>query len=174
MSVSEYFEWYVLYIPHEVYWVGGLAFLVLLFIMTAWKGWQGARYAFGFLLAEYVALLMYFTVFYRNATAGYELRLMPLWSYKAINQGISVLLHEVVMNVAVFVPIGILLGLILKDLPWWKVMIPGVCISIAIELLQLILKRGVCETDDVLHNSLGCFIGLWIVQTGSAVVRKKG
>ena len=69
MSIAEYFEWYVLYIPHEVYWIGGLAFLVLLFIMTAWKGWQGARYAFGFLLAEYVTLLMYFTVFCRRAVS---------------------------------------------------------------------------------------------------------
>ena len=80
------------------------------------------------------------------------------------------LLHEVVMNVAVFVPIGVLLGQIFKGMVWWKVLIPGVCVSVIIELLQLILMRGLCETDDVLHNTLGCLIGIGIVQSTRKVI----
>ena len=162
MSIAEYLEWYVLYIPHEVYWRGGGVFLILLLVLTVWKGWRGARWALTFLLMEYVALLMYFTVFCRRATGIYEWRLMPLWSYRAIGQGINVLMEEVAMNVAVFVPIGLLLGVILRGWPWWKVMIPGICVSIVIELLQLILMRGVCETDDVLHNTAGCMMGVFV------------
>ena len=35
-------------------------------------------------------------------------------------------------------------------------------LSIMIELLQFILKRGLCETDDVIHNVLGAAIGFGI------------
>ena len=164
MSIAEYIEWYVLYIPHEVYWWGGAAFLMVLLVMALWKGWQGARWALAFLLVEYVALLMYFTVFCRRPTGQHEWILMPLWSYWTISQGVSVLIEESLMNVAVFVPIGFLSGVILKGWPWWKVMIPCLCISLAIELLQLILMRGFCETDDVIHNVLGALIGYGVAR----------
>lgn len=110
MSIAEYLEWYVLYIPHEVYWWGGAAFLMVLLVMALWKGWQGARWALAFLLVEYVALLMYFAVFCRRPTGQHEWILMPLWSYWTISQGVSVLIEESLMNVAVFVPIGFLSG----------------------------------------------------------------
>ena len=170
MSITDYLEWYILYIPHDVYLWGVVAFLVVLFLFAIWKRFQGVRYALAFLLVEYIALLMYFTVFCRRATGIHEWKLIPLWSYRAIDQGITVLLHEVVMNVAVFVPIGVLLGQIFKDMVWWKVLIPGVCVSVIIELLQLILMRGLCETDDVLHNTLGCLIGIGIVQSTRKVI----
>ena len=172
MSIADYLEWYVLYIPHEVYWWGGGVFLMLLLVLSAWKGWRGARWALALLLIEYVALLMYFTVFFRRATGVHEWKLMPLWSYKAIGQGVNVLMEEVAMNVAVFVPIGFLLGVIYKGCPWWKLLISGICVSIVIELLQLVLMRGVCETDDVLHNSLGCLMGVWIAKAVAFAAQK--
>ena len=38
-------------------------------------------------------------------------------------------------------------------------MMVGAGISVMIELLQLIFKRGLCEVDDVIHNVLGCMVG---------------
>ena len=35
----------------------------------------------------------------------------------------------------------------------------GFVFSSVIELSQLVLKRGLCEFDDVFHNTLGCVIG---------------
>ena len=35
----------------------------------------------------------------------------------------------------------------------------GFIFSSVIELSQLLLKRGLCEFDDVFHNTLGCVIG---------------
>ena len=37
----------------------------------------------------------------------------------------------------------------------------GLCFSMLIELLQLVLKRGLTEIDDVVHNGVGCVIGYW-------------
>ena len=38
----------------------------------------------------------------------------------------------------------------------------GIGISFSIELLQLVLCRGLFEFDDIIHNSLGFLIGILI------------
>lgn len=68
------------------------------------------------------------------------------------------------MNIAVFIPIGMMLGIIMREVVWWKAILVGMGISMSIELLQLILMRGCCETDDVIHNSLGCLVGYGVVK----------
>ena len=46
----------------------------------------------------------------------------------------------------------------------YRVMAVGAGISVMIELLQLIFKRGLCEVDDVIHNVLGTLIGYGIAK----------
>ena len=45
-------------------------------------------------------------------------------------------------------------------------------LSSAIELLQLITARGLCEFDDVMHNMIGAAIGTVLV-IAFQVVKKK-
>lgn len=40
-----------------------------------------------------------------------------------------------------------------------KVLLTGFLLSILIELLQLASGRGLCETNDVVHNTIGCMLG---------------
>lgn len=42
------------------------------------------------------------------------------------------------------------------------VILIGCLCSIATEATQYLLKMGWCETDDVIHNTLGTAIGVWI------------
>ena len=164
MTIAEYFEWYILYIPASVYGWGLGAFLAVLLLMMLWKGVvQGVRYASAFLLVEYIALLMYFTVFIRPENGVQELLLIPFWSYAAIADGTRVLIQEHIMNVAVFIPIGILLAIVLKGVKWWKVMLAGTGLSLIVEIMQYCLMRGYGEIDDVIHNTIGCLIGLGLV-----------
>ena len=58
-----------------------------------------------------------------------------------------------------FIPVGILTGLIWK----WKGLLVAIGLSVGIEILQLISQRGLCEFDDVIHNTFGAFIGICIV-----------
>ena len=44
-------------------------------------------------------------------------------------------------------------------------LIAGVGVSVTIELLQLVLRRGTCETDDVISNSIGMLIGFVVFWT---------
>lgn len=81
----------------------------------------------------------------------------------AIQKGRTDLLHANIMNVAIFIPIGVLLGCMWKHLKWWMVVLIGIGMSLTIEILQYLLKRGFAEIDYVMHNTLGCLIGFMIV-----------
>lgn len=165
MSIQEYFKWYILYIPMAIYGFGLVAFLIVLLLLWRRKGKKkGIRYASVFLLVEYVALLLYFTVFVRPETGKHQLLLIPFWSYVEIWKNTSILIEENIMNILVFIPIGFLLATVMRGYTWWKILLVGVFLSIMIEVLQYVLMRGYCETDDVIHNTLGCLVGYGVVR----------
>lgn len=124
-------------------------------------------------LLFYIFHLFSTTVFYRRVNKGVKFNFTPFWSYDKPE-----LIAENIMNVIVFIPIGLLLGCGLRKIKWWQVMVIGLSISILIEFLQLFLKRGFSELDDVIHNTLGCMIGYGIcllIKTGykHCIVREK-
>ena len=49
-------------------------------------------------------------------------------------------------------------------MPNVKVLIGFLC-SVATEIIQLVFHLGLFEFDDILNNTLGCFIGLIIYRT---------
>ena len=63
------------------------------------------------------------------------------------------------MNVLMFIPIGLMIGLVFREANWRKIVIVGLGLSLSIELLQWIFKKGCFETDDVIHNTVGCMMG---------------
>ena len=69
---------------------------------------------------------------------------------------------ESMMNVALFMPIGLLLCVAVSSMTWKKAMIIGSCLSAGIEIMQFVFKKGFAEFDDVFHNVIGCLIGFGI------------
>ena len=121
---------------------------------------KGLRYSSGLLLVEYVFLLFCSTVIYRTVGETRQNDFHPFWSYKAIQEGREELLAENIMNVVVFVPVGLMLGSFLRVKgSWLFTLLIGCGISVTIEALQFFLMRGFSEVDDVMHNTLGCLIG---------------
>lgn len=110
-------------------------------------------------LAELYFLLLCSTVFCRSVSKAARLELMPFWSYQAYLNGRDYILGQIVMNVLVFVFIGFLLGGILHGRGWWKALLIGLGMSLMIEVLQYVLKCGISEVDDLIHNGLGVMIG---------------
>lgn len=124
---------------------------------TARKG------VFTALLVEYCFLVLCSTVIYRTTTADYNIELTPFWSYAAIRAGgHDELVKEDLMNMALGVPVGFLLSFIVTRRSWWKAVLIGFFFSSMIELSQLVFKRGLCEFDDVFHNTLGCLLGFGV------------
>lgn len=123
-------------------------------VLVAWKGKGSGHYVMRLLLAEYVFMLYYTTIFLRQSKNHVEYNFMPFWSYS--NYSFEI---QSVMNVLVFIPVGFLIGCSWKNISWWKAISGGCAFSVGIELLQLVLKCGFSEVDDVMHNTLGCIIG---------------
>ncbi len=76
---------------------------------------------------------------------------------------------EFIANVALFVPLGVVLSLILRRPVLGLVLAIGV--SIAVELAQLLLPGRVPSMRDVLANALGAAVGgaiAWLVLRGRA------
>ncbi len=67
------------------------------------------------------------------------------------------------MNVIVFIPVGMMLGSLLRVKgSCLIVLLIGCSISVTIETLQFCFMKGFSEVDDVMHNTLGCLIGYGI------------
>ena len=82
---------------------------------------------------------------------------------------------NVLLNVAMFGPLGFLLPLMGKKFRKWYVTIPaGFGMSLAIELFQLAFGRGICDVDDLFCNTLGAVIGYFLIMTILSVVGEKG
>lgn len=134
-------------------------------VFVIWKGARkGMLYSSRLLLMVYLIVVYCSTIFFRNNNETFRYDFHPLWSYSLISDGRSILLAENIMNVIVFLPIGLLIGLGFPKCSWWKTIGTGCFISITIEAMQFVTKRGFCEVDDVMHNTLGCAIGIGIIK----------
>ena len=147
------------YIPQEVY--EGLlsVFCLGIVLLVAFKGIRtGLKWSSVLLLIEYILLIFCSTVIFRATGETRQYDFHPFWSYDRPD-----LLPENIMNVVVFIPVGVLLGFMFHGsrfkMTWWKALLIGCSISITIEALQFWFMKGFSELDDVMHNTLGCILG---------------
>ena len=123
-------------------------------------------------LVAYVFLLVCSTCIFRDVTETRTLCVMPFWSYKEIINGEPKYIIENLMNVVVFLPIGILTPFVRKNIGVKKIILLGVAVSFGIELIQLFFKTGLCEFDDIFHNVLGVLLGYAIYVLTSAIMKR--
>lgn len=108
-------------------------------------------------LLAYLILVYCNTVFLRVSLEETKYELTLFWSYTT--EDFKVQFIGNVLNIVLFAPIGFLFKFLFKNQKCWIVIFLAFCISASIESLQLIMKRGVCEFDDMLHNTFGALIG---------------
>jgi len=72
-------------------------------------------------------------------------------------------LVEGAANVAMFLPVGMFLVLLLGRSRWWLAVALGVGLSVLIETAQLFLPTRVSDVRDLLHNGLGALLGVVLV-----------
>jgi len=112
----------------------------------------------------YVAMAIYTAVLRRSPDASSSgLSLIPFYSYKMIADGNKDKIREVIMNIAFFIPIGFLYCLIdTKKINYkkWPIIAFSAALSFLIEIAQFIFKLGWVEVDDIIHNTLGCCVGI--------------
>ena len=74
------------------------------------------------------------------------------------------------MNIVVFIPIGFAIGLAFRKARGWQTILAGMGISVGIELLQWLFRKGFADVDDVIHNTLGCVVGYLLYRLVKRVV----
>ena len=69
-------------------------------------------------------------------------------------------LINIIGNVSLFIPTGIILPILYKRLnSFWNVLLAGAGISLCIEVIQLLLSNSVTDIDDLILNTAGVIIG---------------
>jgi glycopeptide antibiotics resistance protein len=119
------------------------------------------------LFIGYVFLVLCTTLFYREETYERHYMIRPLWSYMILDNR---LFAQIIMNVLLFIPIGLFAGGTFKKKHIWHVIGIGFILSFFIELTQLISTRGVFSVDDIIHNVLGCTIGYGIYRLCKSIL----
>lgn len=127
----------------------------------------------GLLLTVYLGIVFASTVFTRTSDGIWHYELIPFWSWREVLIGNTYMLTEIVLNVILFIPIGILIPVLLRRrIRWWQGLLLGVLLSAVIEVSQLVLCRGLFEWDDMIHNGVGCMVGCLITRYGLYYLRK--
>ncbi len=107
---------------------------------------------------SYLFAVLYVTTFMREGGSNSQIQMEILNWLK--EDGVESFDHAL-LNVAMFVPIGVLYPLLAERRT--KGILPsvsfGILFSTAIETGQLLLRSGTCDIDDLLSNSLGALIG---------------
>ena len=175
MGYREYLS--VLYerIPEYIYEGGVSLFILGAVLIFAFKGIRkGWRKIASLLLIEYVFLIYCSTVIFRETSDAKKYKPTTIEIYKVIIENGSFHIHpEILLNVLVFVPFGLLVCLAIKSLKWWQTLMIGCGMSVSIEILQYVLKRGTTEFGDVLHNTIGCIIGAVLCKSFTLITSQR-
>ena len=125
------------------------------------KTFQWKKVILWTLLSCYLLVLFYVTLLRGISVAfrSWNLHLFRAWR-EAWNEFSATSWLNVLLNVAMFAPLGALLPLFSTKLKKWHTTVGiGFALSLAIELLQLWWGNGVCDVDDLFTNTLGTLIG---------------
>jgi glycopeptide antibiotics resistance protein len=80
---------------------------------------------------------------------------------------------EIVDNVLVFIPFGLLLGVNCKRLDLWRKLVIVLVFSLTAEVLQYIFAIGASDITDVITNTFGGLVGLLAYELGTRRIREE-
>ena len=89
-----------------------------------------------------------------------QVNLIPFSEFLILNGKID--FGEIIMNVIIFVPLGIYAGILFKEWIFGKNIFFFFLTSLIVEGLQFILRVGAFDITDIITNTLGGIIGLMI------------
>ena len=116
---------------------------------------ERSRKVYIILLAIYVIVLICSAIIFRLPRETDVIAVDLFWSWSSSQQ----LLWGNLINIAAFIPVGLLIGLIVPRYRLLAASLVGLFLSETFECFQLILHRGVFDVDDLFNNFLGARIG---------------
>ena len=107
-------------------------------------------------LIVYILGIFYYAVMSRSFVAESYVRLDLFQGYR---HPIDHSYKDIVSNIALFIPFGILVGMISRRYRVVVAFVAGILFSLAIETSQLVWHKGTFDVDDLFNNAVGAVIG---------------
>lgn len=114
-----------------------------------------SRKVYIILLVVYVVVLFCTAIVLRKPMDSELIMRDLFWGWHNTRQ----LLWSNIINIAAFVPVGFLIGMIVPRYKLLLASLAGMFLSETFECFQLILRRGVFDVDDLFNNVVGALIG---------------
>ncbi len=117
------------------------------------------------LLVIYLAVLFWILLFklgvhFSNMGKPSSINLIPFRRPPITNGKVD--FSEMILNVMIFVPLGLYAGILFRKWVFVKKFFLFVFVSLIIEVLQFTLRLGVSDITDVITNTLGGIMGLGV------------
>ncbi|MBQ2971220.1 MAG: VanZ family protein [Ruminococcus sp.] len=131
------------------------------------------------LLVFYILVVLFYTVLGRRTQEDYyHISIDVFDSYTRLFLCSDPrIISEALLNIVVFVPVGVAVCFIFERHRVFYAVIIGVALSLLIELSQFILQNGYSEITDLIHNTLGALIGAVVtvaaVYISKAIIKRK-
>ena len=128
------------------------------------KNWNKLNKLPTLLFVLYLLAVAYVTIFGRTKGSQSDILLEFESISKAIQEQSFEPMQHLLLNVALFIPIGFLFVAIYpKKLNKISLVIPlGLMLTVLIETVQMVLQMGQCDLEDLVANALGAVLGLLI------------
>ncbi len=137
----------------------GIAYLIFRIKYKGTRRFPFAKVILWLILAGYLAVVLAVTLMRGAGMRGTNFRLFRAWR-EAWNMFSFKNWANVLLNVAMFVPLGIMLPWIHRIFRKWYAMLCGAfSFSLTIEVLQTVTHRGLFDVDDLFANTLGAIFG---------------
>ena len=118
-------------------------------------------------MMTYILFLIFLSVLSRDSGTSNTIKSELFWGF---NNPPEHIFRDNILNIAIFIPIGVLAGIIIPKHRVLKALLVGLLVSLVIECSQLIWKRGTFDVDDLFNNAVGALIGgaiVWFTTIGS-------
>ena len=151
--------------------IGLVAFLAFLF-----KNFRQINKGMLLLFLLYLLMTGYFTIFSRRGRVQTEIMLKFDSIEEAVRRHSLQPLQHLWLNVAMFVPLGMLFPAICpQHLNKLSCVLPlGMLLTTLIETTQLILRIGQCDLEDLVANTAGACLGLLLYRLYRRMAPERG
>lgn len=124
-------------------------------------------------LVVYITFVLFLAVLSRRSLDYYRFGMGAVdYYFLLFSCSSEVDLTEFILNIAVFVPVGVLACMVFAKQKLIKAVFVGFCLSSVIELSQLVLKCGYTSGVDIIHNTLGTLVGALLSLLVISVAKK--
>ncbi|AZK48545.1 VanZ family protein [Paenibacillus lentus] len=128
-----------------------------------------------FLILAWCVVVMVLTTFSRGANYEGWVNFRLFSGYvNAWNQWSLQEWQLIIFNMLMFAPLGFLLPLLNKTTRRFvPVLLLSLLITLGIECIQMLSRRGIFELDDILHNTLGSMAGFFVMSAILDIVEQR-